>query len=92
MVCFPAQKFELGERRLLAQFSICAACGWWSVYRVLQGDNPRTAGIEGYSGAIGCLKELDLTDVSVPLQEVRQYILAKKEGLPPNLWVKTLFI
>lgn len=81
MCCFPAQKFELEERRLLVQFSICAFCGWWSVYRVIQGENPRTPGVEGYSGAIGCLKELDLADVSIPLEEVRQYLLAKKDSL-----------
>ncbi len=46
-----------------------------------QGDHPNTPEFECYSGAIGCLKELDLTDVSVPLDDVRQYLLAKKDSV-----------
>lgn len=68
---FPAKKFDAGSRTLLVQFSICQVCGWWSVYRVHQGDLPRSQAAESYSGAIGCLKELDLKDVSIPLREVR---------------------
>ena len=75
----PAKKFEAGERTLLVQFSLCMVCGWWTVYRVHQGDIPRSREAESYSGSIGCLKELDLKDVSIPLGEVRKYIAAKKE-------------
>lgn len=45
-----------------------------------QGEHPRTPQFECYSGEIGCLKELDLSDVSAPLNEVRQYLLAKKDS------------
>jgi restriction system protein len=74
----PARKFEAGDRCLLVQFSLCAVCGWWTVCRVHQGDLPRSREAESYSGSIGCLKELDLKDVSIPLGEVRKYISAKK--------------
>jgi len=75
----PARKFEAGNRCLLVQFSLCMVCGWWTVYRVHQGDLPRSREAESYSGSIGCLKELDLKDLSIPLGEVRKYIAAKKE-------------
>jgi len=75
----PPRKFEAGDRCLLVQFSLCMVCGWWTVYRVHQGDLPRSREAESYSGSIGCLKELDLKDVSIPLGEVRKYIAAKKE-------------
>jgi restriction system protein len=75
----PAKKFEAGERTLLAQFCYCLVCGWWTVYRVHQGEIPRSREAESYSGTIGCLKELDLKDVSIPLGEVRKYIAAKKD-------------
>jgi restriction system protein len=75
----PAKKFEAGELTLLAQFSYCLVCGWWTVYRVHQGEIPRAGEAESYSGTVGCLKELDLNDVSIPLDEVRRYIAAKKE-------------
>lgn len=74
-----AKKFEAGDRSLLVQFSLCLCCGWWTVYRVHQGGLPRSREAESYSGSIGCLKELDLKDVSIPLSEVRKYIAAKKE-------------
>lgn len=78
----PAESFEAGIKRLFVQLSICPHCGWWSVFRVHQNEYERTAGIaESYSGTIGCLKELDLTDVSAPLDEVRRYLLAKKDSV-----------
>jgi restriction system protein len=77
----PAHSFESGSKRLFVQVSVCLLCGWWTVYRVHQGEHARTASLaEGYSGSIGCLKELDLDDVSAPLGEVRQYLLAKKDS------------
>ena len=75
----PAMKFEGWDRCLLVQLSVCMVCGWWTVYRVHQGDLPRSREAESYSGSIGCLKELDLKNVSIPLGEIRKYIAAKKE-------------
>lgn len=75
-------KFEQDDLCYLVQLSICLRCGWWYVYRVHQGEHPRSRDlIEGYSGAIGSLKELDLEDVSAPLDEVRQYLLAKRDAV-----------
>lgn len=36
---------------------------------------------ESYSATIGCLKEFDLTDVSIPLGVVRKYLLAKQDAI-----------
>jgi restriction system protein len=79
---FPSMDFHLPSRdkSLLAQVSVCTRCGWWSVFRVHQGEIPRTADLaESYSGSIGALKELDLSDISAPLTEVRGYLLAKPD-------------
>jgi restriction system protein len=84
MLRLRAERFEAttGPAVLLAQPAICQACGWWNVYRVHQNYIARTAGLaEGYSGTIGSLKELDLADISAPLAEVRQYLLARQEEL-----------
>lgn len=78
---FPAEAFEVNNKRLFVQLSICVCCGWWTVYRVHQGGNPRFEGIEGYSATVGSLKELDVTDISAPLDEVRQYFLAKNDSI-----------
>jgi restriction system protein len=81
MLRLPSRPFEKGQRRLLVQVSLCWRCGWWSVYRVHQGNVPDYPEAEDYFGAIGCLKELDLKDISAPLKDVRQYLLAKKERI-----------
>lgn len=79
---FPAESFEVNQKRLFVQLSICPQCGWWTVYRIHQGEYARTAGFaESHSGNIGCLKEFDLTDISTPLNEVRQYLSAKKDSV-----------
>jgi hypothetical protein len=78
----PSASFESGVKRLFVQLSICKLCGWWTVYRVHQNEYPRTAGIaEGYSGSVGCLKQLDLNDISIPLEEMRNYMCAKEDSI-----------
>lgn len=74
----PATKYEQGPRKLFAQLTLCSCCGWWNVYRVHQGED---AGIEDYDGAIGSLRELDLSDVSVPLAELRSHLMRRADAL-----------
>jgi restriction system protein len=81
LIRFPSRQAISAHRRLIFQLSLCACCGWWSVYRVHQGEHPETPEFECYAGAIGCLKELDLTDISIPLAEVRSYLAAKSDRL-----------
>lgn len=82
MLRLPAVQFDAGSKSLFVQLSLCQMCGWWSVYRIHQGEFTRTAGIiESHSGSVGSLKELDLSDISIPLNQVRQYLLAKKESI-----------
>src|SRR5215216_3810433 len=77
-------------RKLIVQVSVCPYCGWWTVYRIHQGDHPKTAELfECYVGAIGSLKEFDLADISLPISEVRKYLQAKKDkvfDLHPKLF------
>jgi restriction system protein len=80
MLHFPAQKAGGGEC-ILFRLSICIQCGWWNVFRVHQHEDTLSAEVERYFGAAGCLKELDYNDISVPLGEVRQYIMAKRDSL-----------
>jgi restriction system protein len=75
----PVRQAENGSRKLLAQVSVCGCCGWWTVYRVHQGGLARAPEAEGFSASIGCLKELDLADVSTPLAEIRKFLMAKKD-------------
>lgn len=69
-------------------FDICKTCGWWKVIRTRYTD-----GIDTKSGAIASLKELDLTDVRIPINEVRDYLCAKFEkrfSLHPRVLEETV--
>lgn len=55
-------------------FTICETCGWWKVIRIRH-----AWGIDTRSSAIASLRELDLSDVRVPINEVRDYLSAKYE-------------
>lgn len=82
MLRLPANEFNMDRKAVFIQLALCPLCGWWSVYRIHQGELPRSAGmIESHSGSIGCLKEFDLNDISLPLEEVRRYLLAKKDSI-----------
>lgn len=82
MIRVPAQylKHNTTNEQVRNQLSLCPVCGWWSVYRIIHNRFPETEEIEGYAGAIGSLKELDLADISIPLCEIRSYIAAKPES------------
>ena len=82
LIRLPSESYQSGVKRLFVQLSICRQCGWWSTYRVHQNEYPRTAGkAESYSGSVGCLQRLDLSDISVPLNEVRQYLCARQTAM-----------
>lgn len=66
---------KTSKRRLIAQLSVCRLCGWWTAYRVHQGDHPRTAHLyECYDGIVGSLREFDPADISLPIEDVRRYL------------------
>src|SRR5579864_9513471 len=73
------------ERRGLcddySQLQGCPKCGWW-VSTLLTGRAPFKQHDDGYLSlyrACGTLRDLDLADISVPIEELRAYLLAKYE-------------
>jgi len=73
-------KPKKSHRKLIAQLTVCRHCGWWTAYRVHQGDHPRTAHLyECYDGLVGSLKEFDPADISVPIEDVRRYLQINKD-------------
>lgn len=70
---------SVSHRRVLLG---CPSCGWWSAYYLDAG-----APYETYDGgyaelrqSVGVLKELDPSDLSVPVDELRSYLAARYEG------------
>lgn len=54
----------------------CSSCGWWAITWLGDG----RSGPDGFfhlGRARGVLKNLDLSDISVPTNELRQYLVAK---------------
>jgi restriction system protein len=72
---------------------ICQICGWWNARGEAREriDSYTTAVYE--LGSFGVLKNLDLTNVEAPLQEVRDYLTAKYEArlqMNPRLFELTV--
>ncbi|MGD1278078.1 MAG: restriction endonuclease [Tepidisphaeraceae bacterium] len=66
---------------------VCNTCGWWLKYDIRTNNaGPDDVWADFYAAA-GALRNLDLTDVTVPLSEVRSYLLARYSDrikLPPK--------
>lgn len=58
----------------------CPVCGWWVLRKDIHGtDNAGAYAFTNTYGAIGSLRELDVSDSSAPIDEVRAYLAAKYE-------------
>jgi restriction system protein len=77
-----------------ANIRVCRGCGWWTLQstRSVYTENQVGGGYAAYTltkGAGGVLKRLDLSDLSIPLAELRQYLLARysdRFSLNPRLF------
>ena len=61
---------------------VCPVCGWWNAkdftrFKPFDPTEIRTLITDTLKGAIGNLKELDLTDQSIPVEEIRSYLAAR---------------
>lgn len=59
------------------QISICGLCGWWHALDIESGTRWRRHCTQNVSAASASLKQLDLTDISLPIELVRSYLCAK---------------
>ena len=61
----------------------CQVCGWWTkVQEALQAYGDERGGYPAIDiyGAVGSLRELDLKDQSIPIEEIRAYLAAKYDA------------
>lgn len=89
------------------QVASCPTCGWWKLVLLEQEIQATTQfdphpqdifddGLHRWSsayGAIGSLRELDLTDISQPVDDVRAYLVARYEKrfeVHPRLFEETV--
>lgn len=77
------------------RIKICPVCGWWTVIKHY-GENGQFCGdptlFRDY-GAVAVLKKLDLTNISTPIEEVSQYLIAKYDDrftMHPRLFEETV--
>lgn len=65
---------------------VCDICGWWFISRHIYGERYEEAepfDFEPFANSWavrGLLRELDLSDIQLPLDEVRRYLLAKYDS------------
>ena len=77
----PANTEEGGH----AEVRACELCGWWDLH-IDTYETRHAAGLGTFDYtftryAHGALRNLDLADISTPLDEVRQYLLVKQEKI-----------
>ncbi|MCP4003165.1 MAG: restriction endonuclease [bacterium] len=84
---------QSGYPEVFTVIYLCAICGWWGwVDRVFYPDVVDSKYLQTRVAA-GSLKELHLTDVRVPLEEVRSYLLARyrsRFSMHPRLFEETV--
>ncbi len=74
-------RFSTGaEHWATVVFNVCNTCGWWLIcrqswYKELGGPDPISL-----MRAWPDLRQLDVSDISTPTEELRSYLLAKYEG------------
>lgn len=71
----------------------CGACGWWSARRLQKMWDGAMGSIEKIWGTFGVLRNLDLSDLSTPISEVRDYLTARysaRHNLHPRIFEQTV--
>ena len=61
---------------------VCRACGWWKLERNVQAEFGTSHPFGGFwdrrnYGVTGALRSLDLSDLNLPIEEIRAYLMAK---------------
>jgi restriction system protein len=85
---------EIRSRRTEKRLSVCPVCGWWHAGRreqVKEYDRPQF--LDSYYGASASLREFDLTDIKIPIEEVRSFLAARFERrfeLHPRIFEETV--
>jgi restriction system protein len=68
--------FKEQTKALKVEVLVCPTCGWWIVYRVEHSHLGCDIRIEEWAAA-GALRNLSLTDISTPIDEIQQYLVAR---------------
>ena len=74
------------------EVQVCACCGWWNVRALTQHRLVQEYGTS-ISGACGSLKNLDLTDLGTPIEEVKEFLCTRYKGrfsIDPKLFEETV--
>ena len=76
--------------------NVCLVCGWWGTASYMLGKFQNNNGDEvryAQFGALATLRNLNLSDLSTPIDEVRQFLIAKydsRHSIHPRLFEETV--
>lgn len=61
--------------------AVCKSCGWWVASKYIYSPSSIRPfeGTDTHMGACASLRELDLTDINIPIQEARDYLIGRYE-------------
>jgi len=57
-------------------YALCLTCGWWNIFKGIAFDAGRRLE-EAWFGYSAALKELDVRDLSIPIDELLNYLIVK---------------
>lgn len=89
---FCAHPLDSLERRVLlselkGELKACSVCGWWCKNSRSSVSRPEDGRYYTMYGVCAQLRNLDLADISTPLQEINAYLLARFDSrfqIPPR--------
>ena len=69
--------------------NVCEICGWWKIVKDVSISAKEWQIWQFYFGVIGSLKQFDIHDISIPINEIEQYLASRYESrlsLHPKLF------
>lgn len=90
----PKYRNDSGDHEHSKRAYACPTCGWWRIHRIECHLGGRNADVYLYEHAsVGTLRNLNLTDIALPLQEVRDFLTVRYSGrfaMHPRLFEQTV--
>lgn len=72
--------FDFTKKSIEVWINFCENCGWWRLIQDFSISANKWQIWQIFFGVTSSLKNLDLEDINTPIDEVRQYLLAKYES------------
>jgi restriction system protein len=77
--CYINLKFDTADLEVMVHY--CWNCGWWRLVKNICVCAEKAQIWDIKFGCAGTLRNLDLTDIKIPLDEVKKYLITRYESI-----------